>query len=77
MIKTIERTVKLYSAEKDGVVRDLAFDFENLSKIRRLLKKGCSIAENSINMTEYVNVISHKELMHEISRRSIRKNYDY
>lgn len=77
MIKTIERTVKLYSAEKDGVVRDLAFDFENLSKIRRLSKKGCSITENSINMTEYVNVISHKELMHEISRRSIRKNYDY
>lgn len=77
MIKTIERTVKLYSAEKDGVVRDLAFDFENLSRIRRLSKRGCSIAENSINMTEYVNVISHKELMHEISRRSIRKNYDY
>lgn len=77
MIKAIERTVKLYSAEKDGVVKELAFDFENLVRICKLKKKGCKIAENSIKVTEYVNVISHKELMHEISRRSIRKSYDY
>ena len=77
MIKAIERTVKLYSAEQDGVIRELAFDFESLSIICKLKKQVCKIAENSINVTEYVNVISHKELMHEISRRSIRKSYDY
>lgn len=77
MIKTVERVVKLYSAEQGGVVKELAFDFESLSRMCKLKKQGCKIAENSINVTEYVNVISHRELMHEISRRSIRKSYDY
>ena len=77
MIKAIERTIKLYSAEKDGVVKELAFDFENLSKVRKLSKKGCMIAENSIRITEYVNVLTQREIMREISRRTIRKNYDY
>lgn len=77
MIKTVERIVKLYSAEQNGVIKELAFDFESLTRLCKLKQKGCKIAENSINVTEYVNVISHKELMHEISRRSIRKSYDY
>ena len=77
MIKAIERTIKLYSAEKDGVVKELAFDFEDVSRICKLKRKVCKIVENSFDVTEYVNIISHKELMHEISRRSVRKSYDY
>ena len=55
MIKAIERTIKLYSAEKDGVVKELAFDFEDVSRICKLKRKGCKIVENAFDVTEYIN----------------------
>ena len=77
MIKTIHRTVKLYSAEKDGLVKELAFDFENLSGIKRQKKNGCKIMQNSFGIIETINVLTQKELTQKITRRTLRKNYDY
>lgn len=77
MIKTIERTIKLYSAEKDGLVKELTFDFENLTNINKKRVKGCKIIENIFNITETINVLTMKEITQEITRRTLRKNYDY
>lgn len=77
MIKTIERTIKLYSAEKDGLVKELTFDFENLTNINKKRVKGCKIIENIFNITETINILTMKEITQEITRRTLRKNYDY
>ena len=58
MIKAIERTIKLYSAERDGVVKELAFDFEDVSKICKLKRKGCKIVENSFDVTVSVSPLT-------------------
>ena len=73
MIKEVKRIVTLFSAEKEGKVLELAYGHENLSRIVSLKKKGCDITSHSIEIMEYVNIVTKKEMILDINRKTIRK----
>ena len=74
MIKKVERNIRLYSLEKDGMVHHLMFDFENKRKFAKL-KKKYTIVEHSLVMQEKVYVPTDKEMLKYVNRRLVHK-YD-
>lgn len=73
MIKKIERNIRLYSLEKDGMVHHLMFDFENKRKFAKL-KKKYTIVEHSLVMQEKVYVPTDKEMLKYVNRRLVHKD---
>ena len=73
MIKKIERNIRLYSLEKDGMVHHLMFDFENKRKFAKL-KKKYTIVEHSLVMQEKVYVPTDKEMIKYVNRRIVHKD---
>ena len=71
MIKKVERNIRLYSLEKDGMVHHLMFDFENKRKFAKL-KKKYTIVEHSLVMQEKVYVPTDKEML-----KIAKKNADF
>ena len=73
MIKKVERNIRLYSLEKDGMVHHLMFDFENKRKFAKL-KKKYTIVEHSLVMQEKVYVPTDKEMLKYVNRRIVHKD---
>ena len=73
MIKKIERIIKLYSLEKDGMVYHLMFDFEDKRKFAKL-KKKYTVVEHSLVMEEKVYVPTDKEMLKYVNRRLVHKD---
>ena len=73
MIKKVERNIRLYSLEKDGMVHHLMFDFENKRKFAKL-KKKYTIVEHSLVMQEKVYVPTDKEMLKYVNRRPVHKD---